>query len=72
MDSLGREPAGGSESWPRPGIAGHRPLAGYGASRRLKAVRSPRKGRRPKSMSRGAAIDAVYPTYSVAPPGLTN
>ena len=28
--------------WPRPGIAGHRPLAGDGASRRPKAVRNPR------------------------------
>ena len=41
MHSLGREPAGGSETWPRPGIAGHRPLAGDGASRRPKAVRNP-------------------------------
>ena len=32
------EPAGGSESWPRPGIAGRRPLAGDGASRRPKGV----------------------------------
>jgi hypothetical protein len=42
MISLGREPAGGSETWPRPGIAGHRPLAGDGASRRPKAVSNPR------------------------------
>ena len=46
MDSLGREPAGGSEMWPRPGIAGHRPLAGDGASRRPKAVRNPRNGQK--------------------------
>ena len=46
MISLGRQPADGSESWPRPGIAGHRPLAGGGASRRPKAVRNPRIGAR--------------------------
>jgi len=40
--SLGRQPAGGSESWPRPGIAGHRTLAGDGVSRRPKAVSNPR------------------------------
>jgi len=32
------EPAGGSDLWTRPGIAGHRPLAGDGASRRPKGV----------------------------------
>ena len=41
---LRREPAGGSETWPRSGIAGHRPLAGDGASRRPKAVHNPRVG----------------------------
>jgi hypothetical protein len=46
MISLGRQPADGSESWPRPGIAGHRPLAGGGASRRPKAVSNPRTGAR--------------------------
>jgi hypothetical protein len=34
----GPEPAGGSDTWTRPGIAGHRPLAGDGASRRPKGV----------------------------------
>ena len=43
MDSLGRQPAGGSERWPRPGIAGLRPLAGDGVSRRPKAVSNPRE-----------------------------
>jgi len=41
--SLGRQPAGGSEPWPRPGIAGLRPLAGDGVSRRPKAVSNPRE-----------------------------
>ena len=32
------EPAVSSDVWPRPAIAGHRPLAGGGASRRPKGV----------------------------------
>jgi len=77
MDSLGREPAGGSEMWPRPGIAGHRPLAGDGASRRPKAVSSPRYVEKNKKRSRGAATDTrlrrlrlTQQLRSVAPPGL--
>ena len=46
MLSLGREPAGGSETWPRSGIAGRRPLAGDGVSRRPKAVSKPQEQKR--------------------------
>ena len=46
MDGPGREPAVGSDAWPRPERKGGWgpaiwPLAGDGASRRLKAVRNP-------------------------------
>ena len=59
MDSLGRQPAGGSERWPRPGIAGLRPLAGDGASRRPKAVSNPRNPAPQITISRGAATDVL-------------
>jgi hypothetical protein len=54
---LGRQPAGGSETWPRLGIAGRRPLAGDGASRRPKAVRNPRYQEINQRMSPGGATD---------------
>ena len=57
MHSLGRQPTGGSETWPRPGIAGLRSLAGNGVSRRPKAVRNPRYGAVYKTTSPGGAAD---------------
>jgi len=73
MISLGREPAGGSDVWPRSGIAGLRPLAGDGASRRPKAVSSPRFDSDKKMESRGAATENPTPTsltaYLSPPPG---
>ena len=69
MSSLGREPAGSGETRPRPGIAGHRPLAGDGASRRPEAVSSPRNREQKTLTSRGAATENVALTpaggYSV-------
>ncbi len=76
MNSPGREPAGGSETWPRPGTAGHRPLAGDGASRRPKAVSSPRveqkdgheplEGATEKSRRRGLNLGMIEAAQAVA------
>jgi len=52
------EPTGGSESWPRPGIAGLRPLAGDGVSRRPKAVSNPRYQGHICVVSPGGATDS--------------
>ena len=63
IHSLGRQPAGGSDVWPRPGIAGLRPLAGDGVSRRPKAVSNPRtkvkRKNKPRSGDRNLELKAV-------------
>ena len=62
MHSLGREPAGCSETWPRPGIAGHRPLAGDGASRRPKVVSNPGNTEISQEMSPWRGRQILMPT----------